>query len=114
MFFVKAAFWLTLVVAFIPVRSADLPEGERAVSTAETVTFARSVVDDVMTFCKRNEETCETGSLLISQMGAKAREGARITYAWLDKRYGKQALTAESEAEAGETGVDGIETGSLD
>ena len=110
MFFIKTAFWLGLVIALIPINSSDLPSGERAVSTIETVGLAKSVVSDVASFCERNAETCKTGSLLISQMGAKAREGAKVAYTWLDKRYGPENNLAEhSDRER----VDPVETGSL-
>lgn len=85
MFLIRAAFWLALVVAFIPVRDADLGEGQRAVSTMETVNLAQAVVSDIGSFCSRNAQTCETGGELLSQMGLKAREGAKIAYTWLDK-----------------------------
>lgn len=110
MFFIKTAFWLGLVIALIPINSSDLPSGERAVSTLETVGLAKSVVSDVASFCQRNEETCETGSLLISQMGAKAREGAKVAYTWLDKRYGPESnLAGDNKSKP----VDPVETGSL-
>ncbi len=88
MFLIRAAFWLNLVIAIIPVRQVDLEEGQRPVTTMETVGLAQSVANDISSFCDRNEETCTTGKVLISQMGAKAREGARIVYVWLDERYG--------------------------
>jgi len=109
MFFVRTAFWLGLVIALIPVRADDLPEGERPVSTLETVGLAKSVVGDVATFCNRNEQTCDTGSLLISQMGLKAREGARIAYVWLDEQFGAESADAASDDAA----LDPVETGSL-
>ena len=89
MFLIRAAFWLTLVIAFIPVKSADLGEGQRAVSTMETVSLAQSVVSDIGSFCSRNTQTCETGGVLLSQMGLKAREGAKMAYTWLDQRVGE-------------------------
>jgi hypothetical protein len=113
MFIIRAAFWLGLVIALIPVNSVDLPQGERAVSTLETIGLAKSVVGDVASFCNRNEQTCDTGSLLISQMGAKAREAAKIAYTWLDGRYGPDnTMTAEGTV-TGRAAVDPVETGSL-
>ena len=105
MFLIRAAFWLALVIAIIPVRQADLEEGQRPVTTMETVGLAQSVANDISSFCDRNEETCITGKVLVSQMGAKAREGARIVYTWLDERYGN------SEGIAGNS--DQINTGSI-
>jgi hypothetical protein len=105
MFFIRAGFWLALVIALIPVNPADLEPGQRSISTLETVGLAKSVANDITGFCIRNEETCATGSVLISQMGAKAREGARLAYTWLDERYGKENQPADS--------IDNVATGSL-
>lgn len=113
MFFIRAVFWLSLVVAFIPVNPSDLKEDQRPVSALETVGLAQSVVEDVAAFCTRNMGTCETGGQLVSQMGIKAREGARIAYTWLDKRYGPetQALAATDAVEGEST--DPVETGAV-
>lgn len=92
MFFIRAAFWLALVVALIPVNPSDLKEGQRSVSTAETVGLAQSVMADIGSFCERNDRTCETGGVLLSQMGIKAKEGARIAYSWLDDRTSDESM----------------------
>lgn len=117
MFFIRAVFWLSVVVAFIPVNPSDLNEDQRAVSALETVGLAQSVVEDVAAFCTRNQGTCETGGQLFSQMGIKAREGARIAYGWLDKRYGPDAQTnAQANAQAADQGnesTDPVETGAV-
>jgi len=107
MFLLRAAFWLALVVAFIPVREADLGEGQRAISTMETVNLAQSVVADISTFCSRNAQTCETGGILLSQMGLKAREGAKLAYTWLDQHVGKEQMAGDTRV------VDPIETSSV-
>ena len=109
MFFIRAVFWLSLVVAFIPVNPSDLAGDQKPVSPLETVGLAQSVVEDVAAFCTRNQGTCETGGQLFSQMGIKAREGARIAYTWLDKRYGPQT---EGDAGDGES-TDPVETGAV-
>ena len=108
MFLLRAAFWLALVIAFIPVRDSDLGEGQRAVSTMETVNLAQSVVADISSFCSRNVQTCETGGILFSQMGLKAREGAKLAYTWLDKQVGKDQIAGNTQ------GVDPIETSSVE
>jgi len=108
MFLFKATFMLAIVIALIPVRQSDLPDGQRAVSTMETVGLAQSVMQDIGSFCERNEDTCTTGKVLLSQMGSKAREGARITYTWLDERYGSNA------SQLADTNVDGVKTSSVE
>lgn len=86
MFFIRAAFWLTLVIAFIPVSPEDLKDGQRAVSTGETLDAARTVVSDLSGFCERNPTTCGTGREIFSQLSAKAMTGARYVYNYLDSR----------------------------
>ena len=113
MFFIRAVFWLSLVVAFIPVNPSDLGGDQKPVSPLETVGLAQSVVEDVAAFCTRNQGTCETGGQLFSQMGIKAREGARIAYTWLDKRYGPQTQTADNKDAGDGKATDPVETGAV-
>lgn len=113
MFFIRAVFWLSLVVAFIPVNPSDLADDQKPVSPLETVGLAQSVVSDVAGFCTRNQGTCETGGHLFSQMGIKAREGARIAYNWLDQRYGPQAQTADNRDGGEDKNTDPVETGAV-
>lgn len=103
MFLIRAAFWLTLVIAFIPVHPQDLDEGQRAVSTGETIVAAQALLSDFARFCERNPETCVTGRELFSQFGAKAVTGARELYAYLSEKQG-DAKSPEPEAEVVSTG----------
>ena len=84
MFLVRIAFWLTLVIAFIPVNAEDLRDGQRAVSTGETLLAAQALVADLAGFCERNPATCGTGRELFSQLGAKAKTGARYLYRYME------------------------------
>ena len=101
------------MVAFIPVNPSDLGGDQKPVSPLETVGLAQSVVEDVAAFCTRNQGTCETGGQLFSQMGIKAREGARIAYTWLDKRYGPQTQTADNKDAGDGKATDPVETGAV-
>ena len=69
MFFIRVAFWLSLVVLLLP---TDERQQARlygtAVATAERVT----------TFCDRNAQTCATGAELWATFLKKAEFGARI------------------------------------
>ena len=85
MFLVRAIFWLSIVVALIPVNPADLQEGQRPVSTMETLGAAQTLISDMSGFCDRNPQACGTADELFSQFGAKARTGMRYVSAWLDK-----------------------------
>jgi hypothetical protein len=91
MFLIRAVFWLTLLVAFIPVNPADLKEGQRAVSTGETIVAAQALLADLSGFCERNQEACGTGKELFSQLGAKALTGARHVIQYLEENADKEA-----------------------
>ncbi|MFK7902131.1 MAG: DUF5330 domain-containing protein [Nitratireductor sp.] len=108
MYLIKTAFWLTLIVACIPVNASQLEDGQRNISTMETISLAQSVLQDAGQFCERNPAPCETGSMIVSQMGAKAREGAKIAFTYLDANFGKDTLTANSDVQ------DPVETGSVE
>ena len=85
MFLVRTIFWLSIVVALIPVNPADLGEGQRPVSTMETLGAAQTVIHDLTGFCERNPQACNTGNELFAQFGAKARTGARYVSVWFEK-----------------------------
>ncbi len=103
MFLVRAIFWLSIVVALIPVNPADLQEGQRPVSTLETIGAAQTLISDMGGFCERNPQACGTANELFAQFGAKARTGMRYVSAWLE----------EKPAEAN-GGADGIAAGGTD
>ena len=105
MLLVRAAFWLTLVVAFIPVNPEDLKDGQRVVSTGETIVAAQAVFADLTGFCGRNPLTCNTGKELFSQLGAKATVGARHVYLYLEAR--------SASTDGSETVADLQKTGSI-
>jgi hypothetical protein len=74
-FLLRTAFWLAIVIALIPVNPADLRDGQRPVSTLETVSIARTVIADLAGFCDRNPQACNSGRELLAQFGAKAKTG---------------------------------------
>lgn len=85
MFLIRTAFWLALVVAFIPVNPADLGDDQRPVSTQETIGAVQALVADLAGFCQRNGSACDTGREVFSQFGAKARAGLRYASAYFDE-----------------------------
>ncbi len=101
MFLIRAAFWLTLVVAFIPVNAEDLKQGQRVVSTGETILAAQAVLADLSGFCERNAQTCGTGQELFSQLGAKATNGARYVYLFLEEHTQDGELASDESIKTG-------------
>ena len=88
MFLLKTVFWLAFLIAIIPAgkQASTVPQGR--VSTIEVLSVARDVWTDLAAFCDRNHETCETGNRLAAEFGAKARNGAKVLYVYLDGHFG--------------------------
>jgi hypothetical protein len=110
MFLIRAVFWLTLVIAFIPVNPEDLKDGQRAVSTGETMVAAQALLADLAGFCERNPDACVTGRELLAQLGAKAKTGAREIYQYIDEQ---QAGGADADGKPIKPATDVGATGSV-
>ena len=99
MFLLRAIFWLSLVIAFIPVNPEDLGADQRPVSTKETIGAVQLVIADLSRFCERNPQPCDTGRELFSQFGAKAKNGAQHVHDFLDRRLRPDEIQTGSVAE---------------
>jgi hypothetical protein len=77
-FLAKCAFWLTLVVAFIPVPESERRPGTAYVSTGEAVSALSAALADARGFCARNPDACATTSSAVQGLGQKAQIGARM------------------------------------
>lgn len=78
---------MALVIAFIPVDKEELDASQRVVSTRETISLVQSAYFDVSQFCFRNPQPCDTGMELVSQFGAKAKNGALLAYTYFDQHF---------------------------
>jgi Family of unknown function (DUF5330) len=103
MFLIRAAFWLSVVILFIP---ADPQAGTPPprVSAIETLIAARTAVADMSGFCDRNPDACTTGGAAFRLFVDKAENGARMVYEYLQKTTSKSdpqgTLTREDVAPA--------------
>ena len=90
-FLLRTAFWLSVVVLFLP--AAPPPDGQvlRAVGTDEALLAAQAAVKDAAGFCARNPQACETGTAALLAFGQKAQTGAR----WVYEFIGTQIATYE-------------------
>lgn len=79
MFLVRAAFWLLIVFAFLPVDRPD-DEGRLPVSATEALTAAQSTFHDLAGFCDRNPGACQTGRETARLIGDRAQTGAIAVY----------------------------------
>lgn len=96
MFLIRAAFWLSVVIMFIPADpQSDAPAPR--VTVIETMVAARAVVADLSRFCERNADVCVTGSAAFQVFAEKAQNGARMLYQYLDKTFEGDASPAAGE-----------------
>ena len=87
MFLVRVAFWICVVILFMPTEKDSAPGGigEVNVSAIEALVAARETVGDLSGFCERNPSTCETGSAALHVFGQKARHGAQMVYGYISE-----------------------------
>jgi len=89
-FLLRLAFWIGLVLVFLPRESTPESEKLPQVGASEAVTAASAAVSDFSQFCKRQPAACEVGGHAATVIGHRAQEGARKLYQIItDKRAGE-------------------------
>jgi hypothetical protein len=89
MFLIRTVFWLALVIALIPASEQQPGENAPVISTGDSLGALRSTLADFGQFCTRNPGACATGSAVLLQFGAKAKNGAETAYAYLERHLGQ-------------------------
>lgn len=85
MFLIRAAFWLSVAILFIPAgEQAEHNAEHHLVSTGEAVSAVQAVWSDLSEFCTRNPAVCDTGNAALSTFAQKAKNGARMLHDYLD------------------------------
>lgn len=74
MFLLRAAFWLCVVILFLPA-DPDRPADAPSVTVVEAFMAARATVADLALFCDRNPDVCATGEAVVDVMVDKASYG---------------------------------------
>lgn len=87
MFLIRTAFWLAVVVMFLPTSQSDEAAAPEAAPVAqismwEAVGAARSTASDMAGFCGRNTDVCQTGEVAWQVFRSKAKYGAQMVYGW--------------------------------
>ena len=101
MFLLRAAFWLSIVIMFIPADPQTDSPAPR-VTVIETLVAARAVVADLSNFCERNPDVCVTGNAAFHVFAEKAQSGARMLYRYIDERFEDGAVKDEQGTLTGE------------
>ena len=91
MFLIRAAFWLSVAILFIP---ADPETGTDAprVSAVEALVAAKATIADLSGFCARNPDVCTTGDAAFQLFTEKAHSGVRMLYRYFGEAGDKDHL----------------------
>src|SRR5262245_13966615 len=91
MFLIRAAFWLAVVILFIP---ADPQAGTEAprVTAIQALVAARATLADISGFCLRNPDVCTTGNAAVELFTEKAHNGARMLYRYFNEAGDKSEV----------------------
>lgn len=83
MFLIRVAFWLSVVILFIP---ADPETGTEAprVTAIQALVAARATIADLSGFCQRNPDVCTTGNAAVQLFSEKAHNGVRMLYRYFN------------------------------
>src|SRR5438876_1054715 len=73
MFLIRAAFWLSVAILFIPADPETGTDAPRVNAIAALATIA-----DISGFCQRNPDVCTTGSAAVHLFSEKAHSGVRM------------------------------------
>jgi hypothetical protein len=98
-FLLRTAFWLTLVLVLIPLGSGKDESETTKVDPVAAYSAASAAVSDISGFCSRNPQACETGGDAIAMIGARARDGARIVYEFLDTQIAEKEAIDHPQAD---------------
>jgi hypothetical protein len=85
-FLLRAAFWLTIVLALLPTGSSHTTT--RGPQVGEAISAAGATVYDVRHFCVRQPEACEVGSQVAVMVGQRAQAGAKLLYELFNEHSG--------------------------
>lgn len=83
MFILRAIFWLSIVLLFLP---GDPKAGAESpgMSALDAVIAARAAVADLAGMCERQPDVCSNGGAALQSLSSKARYGASFLYKTFD------------------------------
>lgn len=93
-FLIRAAFWFSLVLLFLPIWPSAPETDDQPVGAIRALSAAQEAVGDLAGICERKPDVCEVGKAAMQTIGARARETARIAYGMLEEN-GKPAPSDE-------------------
>jgi hypothetical protein len=101
---VRMVFWLSVVIALLPVTSSQQETSASQVGAIDALSAASAAVSDIRQFCVRQPGACAAGSQAIVQFGHKAETGAKWLYQFLNERKATDQLPVTRGADMSSTG----------
>jgi hypothetical protein len=97
-FLLRAAFWLTIVLALLP--SGGTQSTTNGPKVGEAVSAAGAAVADLRHFCTRQPEACEVGAQTAVMIGQRAQAGAKMLYELFSEHTGPSTTGSVGSAKA--------------
>jgi len=99
-FLIRAAFWLSVAIMFIP---ADPETGTDAprVTAIAALLAARATIADISGFCDRNPDVCTTGNAAFRLFSDKAHNGVRMLYRYFNDATDKTTASDKGDVNRG-------------
>ena len=79
-FLIRAAFWLTIVLALLPSGGTQQSAQAAKIDATDAVVAAGAAVSDVSGFCDRQPGACVVGAQTAVAIGQRAQAGAKMVY----------------------------------
>ncbi|HWP25964.1 MAG TPA: DUF5330 domain-containing protein [Xanthobacteraceae bacterium] len=96
LFLLRAAFWLTIVLALLPSGGSQPTASGPKVS--EALSAAGAAIADLRHFCTREPEACEVGAQTAVLIGQRAQAGAKMLYELINEHGGPSPATGPFDA----------------
>jgi len=88
-FLLRAAFWLTIVLALLPTGGSQPSAQSPQFGATEAVVAAGAAVSDMGNFCDRQAEACVVGAQAAAVIGQRAQAGAKMVYDFINERVAR-------------------------
>ncbi len=89
----RTTFWVGLILLLLPIGTGD--DNTPSIGIVQVYLAAQSTLRDLSGFCERNPDACEMGSSVITLVGLKAKEAARLTYDYLSDSESGDSLKTQ-------------------
>lgn len=93
-FLIRAAFWLTIVLALLPSGGTQQSAQAAKIDATDAVVAAGAAVSDMSGFCDRQPGACVVGAQTAVAIGQRAQAGAKMVYEFFNEHASQGSETA--------------------